>query len=189
MIYKALQFTSETLDQFLKNCFALEDPKVILNNLIESDGSIPSANQNKLVISLINVERETIKPFNIRNHQLTDGSYVNINPAERVNLDILVSANFDDYTETLKFLNAALLFFQVNTCLSATASSSIPKGLDKLEFDLEKLNYQQMNSLWTAMGAKYQPSVIYKMRMLTIQGLEAQGFATDVSALHNKVNQ
>lgn len=189
MIYKALQFTSETLDQFLKNRFALEEPKVILNNLIGSDGSIPSVNQNKVVISLINIERETTKAFNHRNHQLSDGNYVNINPAERFNLDLLVSANFENYSETLRFLNAVILFFQVNTSLNTNSSSAIPRGLDKLEFDLQKLDYQEMNSLWTAMGARYQPSVIYKMRLITIQGFEAEGFSEAVSAVTNQVMQ
>jgi hypothetical protein len=189
MINKALQFTCDSLDQFLKNRFSLDERKVILNNLIGSDGSIPTVNQNKVVISLINVEKETTKAFNVRNHQLSNGSYVNVNPAERFNLDILVSANFDDYSETLKFLNAVILFFQVNTALTVNSSSAIPKGLDKLEYDIEKLTYQEMHSLWTAMGAKYQPSVIYKMRLLTIQGFEAEGYIASVSAIDIQMNQ
>lgn len=189
MINKALQFTCDTLGQFLKNRFDLDESRVIMNNLIDSDGSIPAINKNKLVISLINVEKETTKPFNIRNHQLGNGNFVNVNPAERFNLDILISSNFDDYSETLKFLNAVILFFQVNTALTVNSSSAIPKGLNKLEYDIEKLDYQQMNSLWSAMGAKYQPSVIYKMRLLTIQGFEAEGFPAAVSAMVNKVTQ
>lgn len=189
MINKALQFTRDTLDQFLKNRFALDESQVVMNNLIDSNGSIPSINQNKVVISLINVEKETTKPFNIRNHQLSNGNYVNVNPAERFNLDILISSNFDDYSETLKFLNAVILFFQVNTSLTANSSAAIPKGLNKLEFDIEKLTYQEMNSLWSALGAKYQPSVIYKMRLLTIQGFEAEGFVTAVSTMVNEVKQ
>ncbi|MCX2494516.1 DUF4255 domain-containing protein [Pedobacter sp. PF22-3] len=189
MINEALQFTCDTLDQFLKNRFGLDEPKVIKNTLIDSNGSIPVVNQNKIVISLINVEKETTKPFNVRNHQLNNGSYANVNPAERFNLDVLISANFDDYSETLKFLNAVILFFQVNAVLSANSSSSIPKGLNKLEFDIEKLNYQEMNNLWSAMGAKYQPSVIYKMRLITIQGFEADGFVGAVSVMDNQVTQ
>jgi hypothetical protein len=38
-----------------------------------------------------------------------------------------------------------------------------------------------MHSLWTAMGAKYQPSVIYKVRLITIQGNEAEGFVPAIS--------
>jgi hypothetical protein len=147
---------------------------------------LPQINQNKVVISLINVEKETSKPFYVRNLKLANGNYSDVSPAERYNLDVLVSSNFDDYSETLKFLNAIILFFQVNTSLDSSSFSNIPAGLDKLEFDIEKITYHQMQSLWTAMGAKYQPSVIYKMKLLTIQGNETAGFTPAVSNTSNQ---
>ena len=159
----------------------------MLNNLIEGNGSIPDINQNKIVISLINIEKETAKPFYNRNQQLGNGNFATINPAERYNLDVLISSNFDSYTETLKFLNAVILFFQINNTLDANTSANIPLGLEKLEFDIEKITYHQMQSLWTAMGAKYQPSVIYKMRLITIQGEEASGFTPDILQTSNYI--
>lgn len=185
MLSKALQFTNDVLDQFLRNRFGLDESRVVLNNLIESSGSIPQINQNKVVISLLNIEKETAKPFYIRNQKLASGNYADINPAERYNLDLLISSNFDDYSETLKFLNAAILFFQVNNSLDATSFSTLPHGLDKLEFEIEKITYHQMQSLWTAMGAKYQPSVIYKLRLITIQGNETEGIIPAVSQTSN----
>jgi hypothetical protein len=187
MISKALQFTNDILDQFLRNRFGLDERKVILNNLIEANGSIPLANQNKIVMSLLNIEKETAKPFYIRNRKLDNGNYTDLNPDERYNLDLLVSSNFDDYNETLKFLNAAILFFQINVAVDASSFSNIPTGLTKLEFEIEKITYHQMQSLWTAMGAKYQPSVIYKLRLVTIQGNEAAGFIPAVSQISNLV--
>ena len=185
MISQALHFTSETLGQFLKNRFQLDEGKTILNNVIEATGLIPQENQNKVVLSLINIEKETAQPFYNRNQQLMGGDFADTAPAERFNLDLLVSANFDDYNETLKFLNATILFFQINNVLDATKSAAIPQGLSKLEFDIEKINYQQMQGLWTAMGAKYQPSVIYKMRLVTIQGDEATGLTPAVKETRN----
>lgn len=187
MINKALQFTNDILDQFLRNRFGLTESKVILNNLIENSGAIPLVNQNKVVISLINIEKETSKPFYIRNKRLENGSYADVNPAERYNLDLLISGNFDDYNETLKFINAVILFFQINVAVDASSFSSIPAGLSKLEFEIEKIGYHQMHSLWTAMGAKYQPSVIYKLRLVTIQGNEAEGFTPMVSQSSNLI--
>jgi len=189
MINKALQFTSDVLDQFLRNRFGLDESKVILNNLIESNGAVPEVNQNKIVISLINVEKETLKPFYQRNQRLTGGSYSELSPAERFNLDLLISSNFENYNETLRFLNSVLVFFQVNHTLDASVSSSIPAGLNKLEFEIERITYHQMQSLWTAMGAKYQPSVIYKMRLITIQGDQPDGFTTAISSTANSGKQ
>lgn len=185
MINKALQFTNDVLDQFLRNRFGLDENKVLLNNLIEANGTLPQINQNKVVISLINIEKETIKPFYVRNQKLENGNYAHVNPSERYNLDILISSNFDDYNETLKFLNAVILFFQANAVLDGASFSRIPRGLNKLEFEIEKISYHQMQSLWTAMGAKYQPSVIYKMRLVTLQANEADGYIPAVSKLSN----
>lgn len=176
MINKALQFTVSALNQFLKNRTGADESKVVLNNLIEGNGSLPQINQNKIVLSLINIEKETVKPFYNRNLRMENGNYSEIKPSERYNLDILISSNFDDYSETLKFLNAVILFFQVNSVLDSSSFSTIPSGLTKLEFEIEKISYRDMQSLWTAMGAKYQPSVIYKMRLITIQGNETEGF-------------
>lgn len=189
MISKALKFSSEALDQFLRNRMGLDESKVILNNLIESSGSIPLANQNKVVISLINIDKETARPFHIRNVQLNGGNYADVSPSEKYNLDVLISANFDDYSETLKFLDAVLVFFQVNICFDSRSNPGMPEGLNKLEFETEKMSYHQMHSLWTAMGAKYQPSILYKIRLVTVQGNQTSALRTAILQNSNSVQQ
>ncbi len=176
MISKALQFTCDILGQFLKNRLGLDENKVILNNLIENNGSLPQENNNKVIISLINVEKETSRAFNTRYQKTNSDNFADINLSERYNLDILISANFENYSETLKFLDEVLLFFQANSILDSASCSAMPDGIPKLEFEIEKVTYHQMQSLWTAMGAKYQPSLIYKMRLITIQANEADRF-------------
>lgn len=185
MISKALQFISDILNQFLKNRFGTDENKVILNVLLDSSGTVPLSNQNKLVISLINIEKETNRQYYVHHKRLQSGDYASVSPEEKYNLDILVSSNFDDYNETLKFLNAVIGFFQVNNILDNKSFPGMPDDLGRLEFDIEKVSYQQMHSLWTAMGAKYLPSVIYKMRLLTIQGDEAYAYTPKVTAISN----
>lgn len=185
MIYKSLQFTSNILGQFLKNRFRLDEDKIVLNYLVDPDGSIPKMNQNKVVLSLINIEKETNQPFYIRNQKLETGNYSSFNQVERYNLDLLLSSNFDDYDESLKFLDAIVYFFQINNYLDASSSSSIPEGLTKLEFEYEKISYHQMHSLWTAMGAKYQPSIIYKMKLIKVQAHETVEILPAVTSTTN----
>jgi hypothetical protein len=43
------------------------------------------------------------------------------------------------------------------------------ENTDKLVFELLKTDYQSTNYLWNSLGAKYVPSMIYKVRMLTIE--------------------
>lgn len=176
MIEKAFEFISSTLDQFLKNKFGLDENKVIINSIVDIDGASPIANKNKVVISLINIERESLKPFYNRNKKSPSGAFSAISPVEYYNFTLLVSSNFDDYKETLKFLNATVLFFQMHPSINSSTFSNIPKGLDKLDFELERVDYQQMHSLWSALGAKYRPSVIYKTKMIIPDGDEALNF-------------
>jgi hypothetical protein len=180
MISKSLAFTHDILDQFIRNRFGTDESKVVLNSLVEPDGTIPLLNRNKLVVSLINIEKEYSQPYYVRNEKLPNGDFADTSPPSRYLLDILISSNFDDYGETLKFLDAAILFFQLHSYLDAHSFASIPAGLIRLEFEIDKIVYHQMHSLWTAMGAKYQPSVIYKTRLVTIKGDEVSGFTPGV---------
>ncbi|MDE1206987.1 DUF4255 domain-containing protein [Tenacibaculum larymnensis] len=186
MIFKSLQFTSNMLNQFLKNKFGLSDDVVVTNNIIDQNGTVPIENQNKVVITLIHIGQETVKSFYSRNKRTSNGNYVSKPLEERYNLYILIAPNFEDYNEVLKFLNTSIQFFQINTALDANTSSNIPKGILRLEFEFEKGDgYQQMHNLWSALGAKYQPSVIYKMKLISITSDEVKGFTPEITTTSN----
>lgn len=187
MISKALKFTNDSLNQYLKNKFGLSDAVVITNRIIDQNGSVPLENQNKVTITLIHVEQETVKSFYRNKKQLNDGNYENKPLDERYNLYLLIAPNFEDYNETLKFLNATIQFFQINGVINSNTSSDIPKEINRLEFELEKGDgYLQMHNLWSALGAKYQPSVIYKMRLVTIVSDEINAFESSVKVTTNR---
>ena len=41
-------------------------------------------------------------------------------------------------------------------------------SIEKIIFDIVNLNLEQVNQLWTTLGGHYMPSMVYKMRLLTI---------------------
>ncbi|NOQ27730.1 MAG: DUF4255 domain-containing protein [Bacteroidales bacterium] len=170
MINKALIFVKNTLDQNLRNNFELNESVVVLNSLVSgNEEKISKINQNKMVISLINVEQEIQQPFNTRHNSVNKTGYTDVNQAVNFNLDLLFTACFDDYEEALKFLTATISYFRANSSLTSSNSSNIPQGISKLELDMKTINYNETDSLWSAMGAKYQPSIIYKLRLLSVQ--------------------
>jgi hypothetical protein len=184
MIEKALQFTGKALNQYVKKKFGIEDDVVMINPIIDQNGAVPKENQNKIIISLIHVEQETTKQFYNRNHKLANGNYVRASLTYRYNLFTLITPNFDNYSEALKFLDASIQFFQINESVDATKNASIPPEIGKLEYEFQKgENYMQMQNLWTALGAKYQPSVIYKLRLVTIVSDEVEGFDEAVKSI------
>lgn len=190
MIEKALQFTGKALNQFVKKKFGIDDDVVIMNPIIDQTGAVPKENQNKIIISLIHVEQENTKQFYNNNQRMDNGNYARVPLSHRYNLFTLITPNFDNYIEALKFLDAAIQFFQINQTVDATKNAEIPPELKRLDYEFQKgENYMQMQNLWQALGAKYQPSVIYKLRLVTIVSDEVTGFDQAVTQINTQTDE
>ena len=127
-------------------------------------------------ISLVNIEEDRIsKPQ--ENYVRSNGSIIFKNPKVYLNLYLLFGVNLPDYTESLKRLAYIIQFFQYRNVFTPLTSPTLPSGIEELIFDLETLTFQDLNNLWGIMGSKYLPSVIYKMRLITISENFVQGQA------------
>ena len=163
MLLKTLQFTATILNQHIKNTFSLDRDIVLLNTIKDITSSVQQTNQNKVVLTLINLEPETTLRANPT--QVVGNTSTEIRP-QPYNLHVLICSNFDDYKEALKFLDTVLLFFQTHPLLNSSVFSNMPEGIDKIMFEMESLNYAQMHDIWTAIGANHQLSVVYKIRVM-----------------------
>jgi hypothetical protein len=143
MIDKVLSLILDELNLFLTARFAGSELRAVLSDLVQQDGTPPPQIENKLVLSLVNIERET---------------------GLNLNLYLRVAANFAsaDYIESLQFLSAALEFFQDRPVFTAP-------GMERLNVQMLNLTIQDLHSLWSISGSKYLPSAFYKLRMATTQ--------------------
>jgi Pvc16 N-terminal domain len=155
MILDALEFLRATMDSFIKKEFAFKESKVILNSLIEPNGAIPQANHNKLVFTLVNFRKEAI--FN---------SPAGSPKPETYTVSLLVTSSFDDYAETLKFLGTAIQFLEQNPLYQRSAYPKFPPDLQDIKLTMENTSFQELQLLWTGMGAKYQPSAVYQLTLI-----------------------
>ncbi len=161
-----MNFIAGELNSHFRNTFQVNDDKAIVSNLVNHDGSVPVAILDKLVISLVNIEQETVianMPFT----KNTGKSFVGKNPPVSINLYVLFAGYFNDYNESLKFVSATIAFFQSNIVFLRSRYPAMGDNINKLVFELFKTDYQSINYLWGSLGAKYVPSMSYKMRMLT----------------------
>lgn len=182
MIDMALGFVQQVLDQHLAARLDTNRGAVILNNLSNSDASLVEKNRNKIVITLVNLEYETSKPFYAGYRR--DGDQVSqINPAVHFNLDILVSANFDVYGEALKQLTMVIEFFQENIVFDQANHPSMPAGMEALKFEIENSSSTKTQNLWTALGTNYLPSIIYKIRHVAVQSGQRKGSSTAIQGM------
>lgn len=173
MLYETLSFVQEEYNNFVTvRTGAQPIYPLILGNIAQHES--PSKNnetsggvENSLVLSLVNIEEEhtmgAMKPI-IRNQH----SSLYTSPPLHLNLYVIFSANINDYSEALKQLTWVIRFFQAKDAFTRQNSPRLFEGIELLHFKLHPVNFEQAFSFWGAMGGKYIPSVLYKVRMITI---------------------
>jgi hypothetical protein len=166
MIYEALSCITEEINNNLKRKLQLNEDKVILSGLINQDGTVAIQGENKMVITLINVEKENAAMGAAKNNA---GVFTATAAPVSINLYVLCAAYFssNNYAEALRFLSFTIAFFQTKSIFTAQNSPTLDPGINKLAFEMESPGPDRLNSIWTTLGAKYMPSVLYKVRMLT----------------------
>jgi hypothetical protein len=172
---------------------------VMLGNISALDSNQQGENSlnNKLVISLVNIEEEsTLKNGQrfIKNPLSSGIEY--IQPPVHLNLYVLISATLpnsassDDYERALDRLSLVIEFFQAKKSftvknspqsdfLDNAGNETDPLTLDinqsvreemRLLPELYTLTFEQINHLWGSLGGKQVPFVMYKVRLVKIQG-------------------
>lgn len=184
MIDKALQALAEGIDNYLVRLPELNissQDTVHLTNIVKADGNIDIP-ADSLGLSLVNIEEERILKDQQAYTAAADGRRVaHVNPELKLNLYILIVANFNTYETGLKFLSGTIRFFQSKNVFTGENTPHLDPAIKKLIVDLFPLNFEQQNHLWGALGAKYLPSVMYKVRLLTVQEIQAADDQAPVS--------
>src|SRR5690606_28220905 len=86
----------------------------------------------------------------------------------RVTAYLLFVANLTSYDEALKSLAHVVTFFQNTRYLDFEEIDDLDEP-GRLVFEMNSLTFEQLNHLWGALGAKYRPSVLYKMRLVRLR--------------------
>lgn len=187
MIYKTLSYVVQELDHFLMRRFLSRESKAILSNIVDEAGAVPEGNKNKVIVTLVNLEHETNHPYALQSN-VRNGLNVSQNLPYNFNMDVLVTALFNNYQEALKLLSETLYFFQAKHLFTPDNSPGLDPGIQKISFEVVKLSYHEAHSLWTALGVKYMPSVLFRVRMLSFQSDEIVKLDPLVNAIDPKLN-
>ncbi|MEY2632022.1 MAG: hypothetical protein RIR00_676 [Pseudomonadota bacterium] len=167
MLHAALTLLASQLNQQLLRTMQLQEEVAVVANLAEADGSVCTTVNNKLALTLTSIAKDTT-PAN----KLPPGMTQHSAPPLHLNLFVMLSAHFSgsNYPEALKLLSAAIQFFQQKPVFTHQNTPDLDPRIDKLVLDIENLSVQDQASLWGSIGNKYQPSVLYKIRMVTFDG-------------------
>ncbi|WP_051287004.1 DUF4255 domain-containing protein [Algoriphagus mannitolivorans] len=180
MIHSTLEFLAEEINSFVK--LKVGDPltkRVYLSGVTNESGiAIPD---QSLGLSLINIEEERTNKEQQSKFINSVGKVEKRNPEIQLNLYALITANFqnkpnltqtEDYSEGLKQLSYAIAFFQsknVFTQENSPAMASFDPKLKKIIVELYSYSFEQLYNFWSVVGAKYLPSVLYKIKTIQIQ--------------------
>ena len=168
MIDKALETIRNELNAHYRQTYGLDEDKAVIANLISQEGSIAAGEANKVVITLINIEQETTLR-NQRSIRQEGDDYYKYHNSVSINFYIVVAAYFSDqnYLEAMRFISSVILFFQNKKVFDHVNTPQLDKGIDKLTLEMFNLDLNHLSNFWSFIGAKYLPSLIFKVRMLT----------------------
>ncbi|QCK14524.1 DUF4255 domain-containing protein [Mangrovivirga cuniculi] len=160
MIYSAVQSVADALNDYLSNRFRQPEEKVIISNIINMDGSAGVTEPDKIILTLANLEQETINQKN---------PVVGSPRPVKMNLFILITAAFEglNYPEGLKYLSGVISYFQSHKVMNHQNTPDLDPGIEKLSFEIYNQNLQNLSHLWGSMGGKYMPSILYKVRVIS----------------------
>jgi len=170
MIYETLSFLSTELNKFLtKNQGLVTQFPVVINNIAKLDDLEINDVKARVIISLINIEEDKVSKVR-ENFTKSPSGIVYKNPPVLVNLYVLFAANYTgDYPQSLKNIDKVMQFFQSQSYFTPITHPGLDPRILQLNADLFTLNFEQINHIWSTLGGKYLPSVMYKVRQLTIE--------------------
>jgi hypothetical protein len=168
MIDSAISHIASQLNQYLRRSFDLTEDVVVISNILEQDGSVASHIDNKLVVFLVNIEKDAVA------HRQTNGNMsggdrsVISYPPIYLNLYLMFAGNFsgNNYLESLKFVSNTISFFQRRPVFDHQNTPDLDSRIDKLVMDIENVNITDLNNLWSVLSGRYLPSILYKVRMV-----------------------
>lgn len=139
---------------------------------------------------LINVEEERVVRAQLPERMLVKGSQVTLQPELRLNLTLLFAANLTPYEMSLRGLSQVLTFFQSHPAFASDEYPGLDPRIGRLVVEMMSYGPEQLNQIWAYLGAKYLPSVIYRVRMVVLQDVEPQGIGEPITGialdLHDK---
>lgn len=181
MIDNALKFVAAEVNRYVvRKINPQQDPSinklVVLGNITKAQDE-GNNQQNpvagKAVLSLVNIEEDRISK-SPQNFVKVNDKVEYRNPKIFLNLYCLFAVANTTYDTALQHLSLIIQFFQYKNVLNhqnspATSEPKLDPRIDKLVFDMISLNFEQVNHLWGTLGGKYLPSVLYKVRLVTIE--------------------
>ena len=160
----------------------VQEDMVVLANPVDLQGRVADNVSNKLMLFLVNIERETLAYRDSSRGAGPGRDVVGSTPAH-LNLSVMCAAHFEgaNYAESLKRIANAIAFFQGRPVFNHQNTPDLDPRINKLTLEIENLDTASLSHLWGVLGGRYLPSVLYKVRMVTVDPGDVRAQPTRVA--------
>ena len=130
-------------------------------------------------ILLVRIEEDTtMHPPDGYVRVTAKGEHQRIAPEIRLNLYVLFVARFpDDYGRALEQLSTVIRYFQNHRVFNRENSQDLGEDISLLVMELLTPTFAEQNEIWSALRVAYQPSALYKVKMVVFQDAKGQPLA------------
>jgi len=187
MLDVALKFLTKQLNTYLLSRTGSAFGEVEIGRLVDDSGKW-AVKEDHVGAALINVEEERTLRGQRPETVFVNGANVVLEPALKLNLHVLLAANFQQYDQALHYLSHVLTFFQSHPSFTQERYPDLDPDIERLNVELESLGYEQLNQLWAFLGAKYLPSAVYRVRMAVLQDVEPTAVQPPVTAVEAEIH-
>jgi hypothetical protein len=119
---------------------------------------------DKVILSLVSVEEENSMKNNYPIRE-SGTSFIKEKSAVYVNVYLLFAARYETYVTSMQAISQVISCFQGTRRVTITVDGETQDAI----LNLHNLGFENLNNLWTVLGGRYLPSVIYKARVLMFQ--------------------
>jgi hypothetical protein len=164
MILKSMQFVVQVLNDYLKNTFKISEDAVVLNKIVELDGSVSPYIQNKIVFTLVHLEEDVF-----RNQELSKSTenHLKYDKKKYYFVYVALTSNLNDYAQSLKFLDVSLAFLNENPTFNSITNATFPEQLELINCILHSVSFDQNLKLINVLQLKNTPFVILKLTIIS----------------------
>lgn len=152
--------------------------QVVLDNIGRPDESISIEQGGATYLTLVRTEEDSSQknPRNYRKLPSPEGSAPTIikrPPPVTLNLYLLITANHSAYSDALLVLSEIVATFQHRNILTAGELPGLPAtgffASRQLKFSLLSPSLEEWNHLWSMLGGKHLPALLYLVQSAAIE--------------------
>jgi hypothetical protein len=180
MFLHALHIIRHSLEDYLNGLGTATDDQVLIGNVaVQDDDAYSPVIQDRIVMTLVRIQEEqTLKNRPAGTRNMATGRMEYHNPPLALNVYLLFTINSNNYSNALTYLSRVMRFFQKTNRFDPSNSPVIPESdvsaVDRMtDFrivaDLYSPTFEEQNHLWSILGSKQLPSVLYRLRIVELE--------------------